>query len=313
LDVVGFSAAALRCSAEEAFRELKTMFHRIGRIIGEHGGTVDRTIGDGLLAYFVDDGPSESHADRALRCGARILEEQVADMLSKAPSTSAFVLPVRIGINSGLVIRGNLGSDEHPDFTVVGSVVNLGQRFEAACENNRIVVGASTIELSRSFRPTTPGMTPRPVIAKSYLEPIAAYELDPFVGAPDRARRAIAAYRAFAGLSRKEERLACTEAAIVMQTSAGFARVENVSASGMLLRCDEYLARNAVLHATDVLVGIEHLPVPHLLLQVRWGAPSGDGSFLHGCLLANLDAEQRAELWSIWCQCIVERSEVDVR
>jgi class 3 adenylate cyclase len=285
------------------------MFERVTRLVRQHGGTVDRSLGDGLLAYFTpDDGTAMlgGHADRALACGVAILRAQVQDMLVAAAQPQSFVLPLRIGINSGNVYIGDLGSDERRDFTIIGSAVNFGQRLEAACEINRIMVGEATMALSTLYSATTPGMQRRPIIAKSYHEPVNAYEFDPFIDTPKEADAAVAAYRAFAQIVRSEERLPCESASLVIATSSGFASIVNVSRSGLLLRLETFAARGATIRAEGVTAGIEHLAISPFFLEVRWAVAAAGGTFLHGCMIKSLDEEQKAELWKLWTGAVAQ-------
>jgi class 3 adenylate cyclase len=301
LDIIGFSAASLNRTPGEAFRELKTMFDRVTRIVHQHGGTVDRTLGDGLLAYFTahDQTPTPgTHADRAIACGIAIHRAQISEGLA-TPKTQS-ILPVRIGINSGNVFMGDLGNDERRDFTIIGSTVNFGQRLEAACEMNRIMIGEKTMEFATQFSPQTAGMWARPIIAKSYQDPVPAFEFDPFVSDSDAAQRFTSAFRSFAQMARTEERLSCADAAIIMVTTHGHAQVLNVSRSGVMLRFKHYIARGAVIYVSQVVAKIEHLDMPPMVIEVRWGTPETDGGFLHGCLFKSLNDEQKTDLWELW-------------
>jgi class 3 adenylate cyclase len=299
LDVVGFSSASRERTPAETFAELKTMLGRVTGLVAAHGGTVDRTLGDGLLAYFGEAPGGAGHADRAVSCAVAILRAQIDDMLARAGSPRAFILPLRIGVNSGGVYLGDLGGDSRRDVTIIGNVVNFGQRLEAACEINRIMIGETTQALAESLPPETPGLRPRPIIAKNFHEPVPAFEFDPFDG-DATALQAIAAYRAFAGLERAEERVPCGGVALSAATNFGFATFVNVSPSGALLRFGTYLPRGAIIAISAVSVGLEHVPLPPMLLEVRWGAPAGDGAFVHGCRLKHLDADQRDEVWTQW-------------
>lgn len=314
LDIIGFSAASSSRTPAEAFAELKAMFDRITRIVQRHGGTVDRTLGDGLLAYFSPHDVSAvagNHADRALICGIAIHCSQIENTLAGNDGRLNSVLPFRIGINSGHVYMGDLGSDERSDFTIIGSVVNFGQRLEAACEINRIMIGEKTMEYSTQFSETTAGMRRRPIIAKNCHDPIDAFELDPFIGDREPMKRFISAYRTFARMARTEERLSCDGASLIMVTSHGHAVVANISRSGVMLRLEQYVARGTVIYISQVIAKVEHFDVPPLFVEVRWGSPDSDGAYLHGCLLKNLSDEQKSELWDLWMSVFGRMKESD--
>jgi len=312
LDIIGFSAASLTRSPAEAFRDLKTMFDRMTKLIQHHGGTVDRTLGDGLLAYFTANDSSEkdgTHADRAIHCAIAIHHTQINDTLAIKSGEPITVLPIRIGVNSGSVYMGDLGNEQRRDFTIIGSAVNLGQRLEAACEINRIMIGERTLEFAQHFSETTEGMRRRPIIAKSYQDPVKAFEFDPFVDDSEATKRFVAAYRSFAQRDRTEERVPCEAASLYMVTNHGHARVVNVSKSGFMLRFDQYIARGVVVYVSQVIAKVQHLDTPPIFLEVRWGAPEAPGNFMHGCLLKNLNEDQKAELWDLWVNVLGYSSE----
>jgi class 3 adenylate cyclase len=303
LDIIGFSAASLSRTPAEAFRDLKTMFDRITRIVEAHGGTVDRTLGDGLLAYFTANDVCEifgTHADRALACGVAIHHAQIEVTLSAGKDFAGSVLPMRIGINTGRVYMGDLGNEDRHDFTIIGTAVNLGQRLEAACEINRIMVGEDTMAMAEIYSEATNGMRRRPIVAKSYQEPVNAFEFDPFLDDSESTRRFITAYRNFAQMDRSEERLYCESASLIMVTSHGHAQVINVSRSGVMLRFDKYIARGLVIYVSQVIAKVEHLDVSPMFLEVRWGNPETETNYLHGCLLKSFSEDQKSELWDLW-------------
>lgn len=311
LDIIGFSSASLSRTPAEAFAELKMMFDRFTEIVHSFGGTVDRTLGDGLLAYFGSNDRSAwpgNHADRALNCGVAIHRVQIEDTIAKGEGRPDSVLPVRIGINSGRVYMGDLGSFGRHDFTIIGSAVNLGQRLEAACEINRIMVGEASMEFATLFSEETRGMRRRSILAKSYSEPVNAFEFDPFVDSRDAVQRFVSAYRKFARIDRLEERLSCENASLMMVTTHGHAVVVNISRSGMMLRFDQYIAKGVVIYISQAIAKVEHLDVPPLFVEVRWGSPEKDGSFLHGCFLKNLNDEQKSELWDFWRSFLAHRN-----
>ncbi len=308
LDIIGFSAAVLTRSPAEAFRDLKMMFDRMTRLVQQHGGTVDRTLGDGLLAYFTANDSSDipgTHADRAILCGVAIHHTQINGILVRGESAPITVLPIRVGINSGTVYMGDLGNEERRDFTIIGSAVNLGQRLESACEINRVMIGLKTLELAENFSETTPGMRARPIIAKSYQEPVNAFEFDPFLDDSEATKRFITAYRAFAQRDRVEDRIHCEEASLFMVTNHGHALVVNVSRSGVMLRFDKYIARGVVVYVSQVVAKVEHLDTPPMFLEVRWGSPDVPGNYMHGCLLKNLNEDQKNELWELWAAVLI--------
>jgi adenylate cyclase len=119
VDVPGFTPLAEQRSATEVVAALNAMFEQLVPIISEHGGHVDKFLGDGLLAVFGAPENYPDHADRALRAGCEIIDADLG-------------LPVCVGINSGPVVAGTVGGAGRLNFSVIGDAVNVAARVEAA-------------------------------------------------------------------------------------------------------------------------------------------------------------------------------------
>ena len=122
VDVRDFTGFAESREAEEVVATLNRLFERIVPIVHEHGGRVDKFTGDGLLAVFGAPRRLDDHADRALAAAREIQEaaEELGD------------LELGIGLNSGEVVAGNIGGGGRLEFSVIGDVVNVAARAEAA-------------------------------------------------------------------------------------------------------------------------------------------------------------------------------------
>ena len=125
VDVRGFTTFAERSEATEVVAALNELFETIVPIVSDHGGHVDKFLGDGLLAIF---GPPEGfadHADRAVAAGLEIVQ-----------TVNRFgALRVGVGINTGLVVAGSIGGAGRLNFSVIGDAVNVAARVEAATRN----------------------------------------------------------------------------------------------------------------------------------------------------------------------------------
>jgi adenylate cyclase len=141
LDVRDFTSFAERLSAPEVVATLNRLFERIVPVIGHHGGHVDKYVGDGLLAVFGAPRRQESHADGALAAGLEIVNA-VRDEFDA-------VLQIGVGLNSGIVVAGNVGGGGRLEFSVIGDAVNVAARVEAATRQtgDPILVAARTKEL----------------------------------------------------------------------------------------------------------------------------------------------------------------------
>ena len=116
------------------------------------------------MAFFGDFVDTEDHAVNAVKAAV--------EMQRKAPEAKnelGFDLVVRIGIHTGEVTIGNIGSSEHLDYTVIGKNVNLAKRLESACEPGRILISDSTYEMIREKIDVD---APREVSLKGFTAPV---------------------------------------------------------------------------------------------------------------------------------------------
>jgi adenylate cyclase len=124
IDIADFTALAERTSAPEVVATINRLFERAVPIVHEHGGHVDKFVGDGLLAVFGAPRRQADHADQALAAALEI-ERTVADGFGGE-------LSIGVGLNSGRVVAGNVGGAGRLEFSVIGDAVNVAARVEAA-------------------------------------------------------------------------------------------------------------------------------------------------------------------------------------
>ena len=130
-DIRGFTAISESMAPEALVRFINGYLSPMTRIVFEEGGTLDKYIGDALMAFWGAPLPQEDHALRACRTALRFLEA----LAQLRPQWQAEGLPdiqIGVGINSGAMAVGNMGSDLRFDYTVMGDAVNLASRLEGA-------------------------------------------------------------------------------------------------------------------------------------------------------------------------------------
>jgi adenylate cyclase len=130
-DIRGFTAISESMAPEALVKFINGYLSPMTRIVFEEAGTLDKYIGDALMAFWGAPLPQEDHALRACRAALRFLE--VLEQLR--PTWRAEGLPdieIGVGINSGPMVVGNMGSDVRFDYTVMGDAVNLASRLEGA-------------------------------------------------------------------------------------------------------------------------------------------------------------------------------------
>ena len=143
-DVVGFTAFSEQAAPEEVAALMRRFFTHAAEAIFATGGTLDKFIGDCVMAFFGAPMAQPDHALRAVDAAVRI-QHAVASWERPAGETAAVPLAIRIGINSGPVVVGDIGSDRRVDYTVLGNTVNVAARLESSVASpGEVVIGAET-------------------------------------------------------------------------------------------------------------------------------------------------------------------------
>ena len=142
LDIKGFTAMSEKLDPEEVTQIIDNVFKVLTAEIIRYGGMVDKYIGDCIMALFGAKKASEDDAERAIRSALGMLERM--DQVNNILTEKEIKLGCRVGINTGLVVAGELGGDEKRDFTVMGDTVNTASRLETAAEVNTILVSEHT-------------------------------------------------------------------------------------------------------------------------------------------------------------------------
>ena len=128
-DIVGFTTLSESLSAQETADLLNRHFEILVACVEAEGGTVDKFLGDGMLAFWGAPDHLEDHASAAIRAAQAIGRAVAADN-AEAVKCGAPVIRVRIGIHTGPVIVGNIGTFDRVNYTIVGDNVNVCQRIE---------------------------------------------------------------------------------------------------------------------------------------------------------------------------------------
>lgn len=175
-DIKGFTGTTDRMQPEELSFMLNDYFSEMTEIVAKHGGTVDKFIGDALIAYFgAFDSKGENEDTKA--CISMAIEmQQKMKSLQKHWKKKGIVAPfmIRCGINVGYCTIGNFGSEDRIDYTIIGSEVNKASRLQDAVEPGRILVSESAKLLAEdSFEFKDMG----PITLKGFDYPIRCFEV----------------------------------------------------------------------------------------------------------------------------------------
>ncbi len=133
-DLRGFTTMAEKMSPTEAFALLNEVQGTFARAVKDQGGTVDKFLGDGMLAVFGAPEALEDHAARAVEASINIRRE-IAALNIVREKASLPALKIGVAVHSGPVVTGCLGSGSRLEFTVIGDTVNTASRLESATKD----------------------------------------------------------------------------------------------------------------------------------------------------------------------------------
>jgi class 3 adenylate cyclase len=143
VDIRQFTRLSEGMEAHNVVGLLNEVFQLISDVILGRGGTIDKFIGDSVMAYFGAPVPHADHALRAVTAAieiARAIERRNAHLESQGPGTQRQAVSIGIGIHTGVVVVGNIGSDRRTDFTAIGDAVNVAHRLEKLARRGEILV-----------------------------------------------------------------------------------------------------------------------------------------------------------------------------
>ena len=149
-DVQGFTSLAEQLDFEAVSDMIKDISKRLDKVIESHNGYIDKHLGDGVMAVWGAPFAGDSDAEEAVAAGLDMIRA-LEDFCKKTTIHGAEVLKLRVGINSGLVFAGYIGTRN--EYTVIGDTVNVASRLEQIAEAGTVIIGENTLRLVRgSFR-----------------------------------------------------------------------------------------------------------------------------------------------------------------
>ncbi len=141
-DLHGFTSMSENLDQEEVVRILNAYFSHMTPIIFKHTGTLDKLMGDGMMAIF---GAPLSHKSDPIRAVRTVIEMAAAlDEFNKINESKGWPhLKISVGVNSGEVVAGYIGSEDHLNYTVIGDAVNVAQRLQTIAQSGEIFISRS--------------------------------------------------------------------------------------------------------------------------------------------------------------------------
>jgi adenylate cyclase len=181
-DLSGFTSMSENMSPTEVASFLNGVFERLTLAIFEQDGTVDKFIGDAIMAIFGAPVFQDDHALRAVRAAVRMQHELDKYNLEVFGSHK---IRMRIGVNSGPAVAGEIGSSKRRDYTVIGDTVNVASRLESSvAQPHQVVIGQQTYE---AVKGQVTCVALEPCAVKGKADPIHSYlvvEADSPIDAP---------------------------------------------------------------------------------------------------------------------------------
>ncbi len=171
-DIKGFTAMSANLPPEEVVEVLNTFFTEMVDLVFEYQGTLDKYVGDALMAVFGVPVPLPDAATRAVQCAAS-MQRRLAELQAEGRTP---IQGMRVGINTGEAIVGNIGSDKRMDFTVIGDAVNVAARLQELAkelEADTLVSEATYRQVEGQFQ--FEELTP--VVLRGRQEPTPIYRL----------------------------------------------------------------------------------------------------------------------------------------
>lgn len=172
-DLRGFTAVSESFPAGMVIEQLNRYLTKMSEIIVRNHGTIDKFMGDAIMVVFGAPYPQRDHVTNAVRCAVEMqmaMDEVNADnKLLGMPE-----LFMGIGINTGSVMAGLLGSDLHSEYTVIGDEVNLASRIEAFSLRGQILISEATLNLCGDF---VRAGEPMDVLVKGKANPVNLFEV----------------------------------------------------------------------------------------------------------------------------------------
>src|ERR1041385_2844393 len=142
-DIAGSTTIAEKFDPEDWTVLVQQAFDRLNTIASRYGGTVARLMGDGVLVFFGAPVAHEDDPERAVRCGLDMVRE-IGGLGGPGQTAQSVPLQVRVGINTGPVVVGMVGSDVAREYPAMGDAVNVAARMQASAPPGGVMITAAT-------------------------------------------------------------------------------------------------------------------------------------------------------------------------
>ena len=296
VDIVGFSTLSSKIDSHSNLEaQLKSFFKNIKEIILDYGGETNKTLGDGVLAYFghsITGEVSHNHREESINCALAIQRASVHWITSKKLSNP---MVMRIGLDAGRVRVGNVGSDRL-DYNLTGQTVINAQRMEASCDPFKVLVSSdmfSKLDSQSAYSSNTKfiKIKHKKGLQKSFLiDPFAGFEEYDFNSARQK-------YREFYDHSKRsntrwtltEELFFQIETPVQLQC-----RLVDLSENGISFQANCDIGRGVLLTGT--------VDDCHFGCFVRWSEKRDQDTFHVGAQFIEINKTEIDKMVSTYCK-----------
>lgn len=174
-DIAGFTSLTEELGAQETVGLLNEYFTLMVDCVQQEGGMLDKFVGDAVMAVFGTPLAHDDDADRAVRTAIAMIRA-LEGYNSRRRGENRHGIDIRIGINTDVIVSGNIGSPKRMDYTVIGDGVNLASRLEGACKAYGAHILVSEATFSR-LRGTYRSREVDRLVVKGKSQPVAAHEI----------------------------------------------------------------------------------------------------------------------------------------
>ncbi|MCG3197455.1 MAG: adenylate/guanylate cyclase domain-containing protein [Candidatus Omnitrophica bacterium] len=173
-DLSGFTSMSEKMQAREVIATLNEYFGPMFRIIiDEEKGTLDKLIGDAIMAYFGHPQPMPEHPVQAVTAALK-MQRKLAELRETWEKQGRPPIRMRIGVNTGVVVAGNMGDSGRTDYSIIGDSVNLASRLESNAPVDGVLISETTYEHVKDrfkFKER------EPIKVKGKEKPVKVYEV----------------------------------------------------------------------------------------------------------------------------------------
>jgi adenylate cyclase len=174
-DIRGFTALSERENPEKIVGLLNRYFSAMSEIIFTHGGTLDKYIGDGLMAIFGAPTASPDDAKNALRAAVE-MQRRVVRLNYELQNEGYSSVHIGIGLHTGEATIGYIGSDKRSEYTAIGDTVNLASRLEQNAKPGQILISEATVDACNCNDFSV--IPHKPLQVKNRTQPVSLFEVE---------------------------------------------------------------------------------------------------------------------------------------